>query len=272
MKHSPVFSSIRLTAVLLGAACFSNSSAKATLIAEEEFNYGAGALAGQNGGTGWSGAWTVSGAGGAVTTPGFSFTDSSLNVLQTAGLKANFADGNNGNFRLPILSPDDVGTTLYISFLGQITTPGTGYAGVSLFQGGAENLFLGKPNASANWGFDTKGTNTKFTGTVPVTTLSLMVFRIDFGATTTVSMYINPTLGTEPTVADVTATRGAFTWDTIRIQSGGGTSGGVDEIRIGDTYASVTPTVPEPGGIAALLGGTALLGVVRRRRAGEMGR
>ena len=44
------------------------STAHATVIASEPFNYSAGPIAGDNGGTGWAGAWTL--LGGSVTTGG----------------------------------------------------------------------------------------------------------------------------------------------------------------------------------------------------------
>src|SRR5437773_6881297 len=48
--------------------CLVACPARATLIAEETFSYAAGSdLAGQNGGSGWAGAWTTSAPAGSFT-------------------------------------------------------------------------------------------------------------------------------------------------------------------------------------------------------------
>jgi len=254
-------------AVFVGFGFLTSASAVPT--SEEEFVYAAGALNGRAGGTGWAGAWTISGAGANVTNPGFSYTDANSAVLPVAGGKATLPGGDAGNFRLTSNSPDTVGT-LYVSFLGQMTAnPIGGYAGLSLFQGTApagEFLFFGKPTNETNWGFDLKGgvVNTEV-GTTPASALSLLVYRVDFGSPTTVRLFVNPTLGTEPAVASATGSRTNFTWDTIRIQSGNGAVGSFDEIRIGTDYASVAP-VPEPGSFVVILSACGALGWVRPRK------
>jgi hypothetical protein len=247
--------------VLCSSLLLTNSDA--ALTAYEPFDYVAGSLTGQSGGTGWNAGWTVSGTGGTVSSPGLSYVDGNSTGLAVAGNKADWVSNNNGNFRLPTSTPDANGTTLYLSFLAQLTTS-TGYAGLSLFQGVTENLFLGAPNTRTFWGIDPKaGGSGVAVSTTPTTTLSLLVYRIDFAATTTISLYVNPTLGIEPATPAITATRPSFTWDTIRIQSGNGSVGAIDEIRIGTDYGSVAP-IPEPSAIAAIFGGLGIL-LMRRR-------
>lgn len=238
------------------------SKSEAALTAYESFDYVSGALTGQTGGTGWNAGWTSSGtgSGATVSSPGLNYTDSNSAVLDVQGSKLDLLGNGSGNFRVPTSSVDTSGSTLYISFLAQLTTTG-GYSGFSLFQGATENLFLGVPNTRTFWGIDSK-TGTVSVSTTPVTTLSLLVYRIDFGATTTVSLYVNPTLGTEPATAAVTVTRTAFTWDSIRIQSGTNV-GAIDEVRIGTDFNSVAP-IPEPSAILAVIGGLGIL-LMRRR-------
>ncbi len=105
--------------------------AQATLIAYEPFNYAAGgAVLGQNGGVGWTGAWTSPRPGGAGNTPAGSNTimAGSLSApvgLTTVGNRAQFTgfvgstgtmDGLNRPF--PNIAGAD-GTTTWVSFLGQ---------------------------------------------------------------------------------------------------------------------------------------------------------
>ncbi|MEP6668234.1 MAG: hypothetical protein ABJF10_03725 [Chthoniobacter sp.] len=176
------------------------------------------------------------------------------------------------------------GTTLYISFLLRVASPTGGYNGFELFRGtsadsgrilsvnqytghgsanyyltvgeGANsNVFGGTPTTDANLGF----TNTN---------VNLFVLRIDFGVggTDTVSIYANPLLGTEPgsPLGQVTASDLSFDRISNSTFSGGAVQM-LDEVRVGTTFASVTPA-PEPGA-TVLLGGVAvvLLGGMRRR-------
>jgi len=73
------------------------------------------------------------------------------------------------------------------------------------------------------------------------------VFSLDFGATTvTINSYVDPTpgLATPDVAASVANYSGpTFAFDSIRIEGGLGTSATLnfDEIRIGDTFGSVSP-------------------------------
>ncbi len=222
---------------------------------------------GNTGGSGWANAW--SGASGLnsnfITSPGFGPAAGSLTV---SGNKLSLSGNNNGNFRSPSSTPDADGATVYISFLGDVDAGD--YAGISLFDGGGENLFLGKPFAEANWGIAGAGPNSL--STTPTSTLSLLVYRIDFGALnggndTRIRLYVNPAVGTEPAVADATAQRSDFIWDQLRVQGGqGGVTGAFDEIRIGTEYGDVA-VVPEPAAAVSLLSGLGALLGLRRRRA-----
>lgn len=226
-------------AALLGTLFLTAAgSSHASLIAYEGFDHSAGTpLAGKTGQQGFASAYTTANAGLSLSAGGSRYGD-----LPVAGNKLAFAgSSDNGNFGVLSSSPSAPGTTVYLSYLMK-TDPGSGYAGVSLFQGNDEVLFTGRRSGSANlFGLEPKvgaGQNT----TSYSTRLSLVVCRIDFQATSaTIRMYVNPQSGQEPATANATVTRtSALTYDRIRFQSSG-LNGVVDEVRLGDTFADVAP-------------------------------
>jgi len=256
------------------AAALLLSAATSVAVAQvyDPFAGAPGPIAGQAGGTGFSGPYN---GGGNTVAPGLTFGS-----LATSGNKFATAGSNNGAFRFltnPIST--DAGT-IYASFLA---AGGTGtlpdYAGFSFFSNGTstEELFLGKPFQNANYGFDvTDVAGGVGTGTTPVsTTPTFLVYRFDFTpAGDTVSLFVNPTPGgTLPATPSATFAipEGAFadTFTAIRLQSGEGAGGAnpffFDELRGGGTYASVAPVVPEPASLGVLALGSVL--ALRRRRA-----
>jgi hypothetical protein len=244
-------------------------AAHAVNIAYEGFDYpDAVALNGQIGGTNWNGAWTNSGAGSIVRSPGLTYTDANLQSLMTVGNSGQFASANNGNFRLPLTTPETVGTSLYVSFIARMDAAGAPfYAGFSLFNGAAsETLFLGDPSAPTAWGIDTKS-GVVVNSTTSVATQTFLVFRIDFLASSAeIRLFENPLLNTEPTNAQAAAfatKTAALVWDRVRVQSNH--LGVIDEIRIGTTYYDV---VPEPGVFGLLAVGAVGFGTRRRRALG----
>jgi len=258
-------------ALALGAMA---STAHAQLQAYDPFDYtaGAGGLTNQNGGTGWSSTW---GAGvNDIVSPGLTYSKNGVS-LATAGNTTQTTNNNNGNFRTLSTGVLKSGTE-YVSFLGKLAsgTAGTGYAGLSLFNGtGTEALFIGQPSVKADWGID-QSTGLK-TSTVPVDgTTHLFVAQIIFGGGAGgmdhVNLYIDPTPGlTAPDVAAAISsdTTRSASFDRVRIQSGNGAPPvNFDEVRIGSSYGSVVAAVPEPAtmGLAALAGVTLS---ARRRRA-----
>ncbi len=252
------------TTFLLGAIATATlfattHSARAGLLAYDSFSYTAGQqLVGNNGGTGFGGAYTGSTAA-LVVSPGSTYTDSSGKKLTVAGNAGPFAGNNNGVFRSLPNIPTTTGSTLYVSFLMQLNQ-NTEYAGLSFISGGGETLFLGRPGngaaAGTGFGIDTNNNGGIRSTTGDATVLSLRVF----------SLYVNPTLGTEPQIPSASITKqNQLNVDSFRIQSFN--PGTLDELRFGTTYADVTPfAVPEPTSVAlVLLGGAGMVGVLRRR-------
>jgi len=237
-------------------------SVHAALIAYEGFDYAVGPLETSNGGTGWASAWSAT--GNTVASPGFGVTAASH---PTTGNLLDLGGNNIGNIRVPTSSPDAVGSTLYLSFIADVDS--ADYAGFSLFEGGTENLFLGKTFGNPNWGIDIGGTGVNTT--TPTSTQSLLVFRLDFGGGTTlgdtlIRMYVNPAVGTEPITADASIEKANFTWDQIRVQAGlGAADGAFDEIRFGTAYGDVA-VVPEPATAGLVAVGLVGIAAMRRRR------
>ena len=260
---------IRLStaATFAGAAVFvfSATAAKAAILASDSFDYALGPIAGLNGGTGFSGAYT---GVGSVTAPGQTYPG-----LTNAGntFTTNGSDqGAFRNFTTPIGT--DSGT-VFVRFLGSNTTVGDpNYAGFSFFTGASEELFLGKTFNAPNYGFEVTGVPFSATtgpgGTISATS-SLLVYRLTFGPTTdTIDFFYNPgsTLGTPDatfTTADNTPFPATFTG--IRLQSGNNAATfDYDEIVIGTQAADVL--IPEPS-VLGLVGIVAAGLVIRRRRA-----
>jgi hypothetical protein len=226
----------------------------------EGFAYSPGDLAGQGGGVGWNGAWSeesgvvVDGGtinGDAAVIAAVTPWRGGLNQLDTNGgaleLAANgSADYENIRSLLTTLGGNGSGT-IYISFVAQITN--TTWGGIELVQDGAISLFLGSCWEGANWGWGFRA-GPLATSTVSPFTYSLLVYRFDFTPTNTaIRLYVNPTsLAGEPSVASVSGTQlTPLTFDQMRITShgyigtGAGPDGVMDEIRIGGTWAAVTP-------------------------------
>ena len=253
------------------------------------FDYTAGQnLAGQNGGTGWNGSWggTISnGNSTTIVSPGFTYTDGNSDSLVVIGNKTRIAPGVGKytyDYRLLDLATinngkifgyhDDYDRTVWISYIGQqVTSPsGAPSGGISLCVGTTEHINISySSDQSPNWLLRRAADNWAATST-PTTTQSFLLVRVDFdvtlGENEDIYMWVNPNLDTEPLTSTADATLSAnISFDTIRI---GGSSAefDIDEFRFGNSFADVTPVVPEPSTFVLL--GTALLGMLlwRRRR------
>ena len=79
-------------------------------------------------------------------------------------------------------------------------------------------------------------------------------FGIDFtSGDDTFSLYVNPTPGDpQPAAADATLTFDLGSQNGLALNTGNGAQVSFDEIRIGETFADVTPLVPEPASLILL--------------------
>lgn len=268
--------------------------ASATLYVYEPFDYTAGVdnLNGQNGGTGFDGAWASNGGSPDVQAGSLSYTDAGNRQLVQAGNKgfwdatsptAVAAGVTSSSFRTVDVALNAVtGSTIYFSFMGQQTVNSQRAANFAIFAGTAEAVSVGHgTNFAPNWAAFTGGNGANgAASTVSMLDSSLLVLRIDVNANgdnERIRLYVNPPLNAEPGTAQVDfSDRNALAavGDITRIRPLAGNSNGtllaapllVDEIRIGDTWGDVTPhvVIPEPGTSALL--GLAALRLFRRRR------
>ena len=297
MGNARLDSNWSIAGILAGALTLGlSSTAGAALLAYEGFDYSPGLLAGHttpHGGTGWSNNWTiVSGTNDTNVTSGSLGYTSGIRTLVTSGNKISpqsVAPTGTRDANLRTFDADGVGagTTFWISFLGT-QTPASGnsvdetsHAGVAIYSAtgslsGTPQIFLGKPSGGTNWGFDVSNPTSGNTVSFNVANqthffLTKIVMPATIGGQMSISMWINPTLDGESFLGTPNATKNyTANMDPGRVQfstNANVTGFSFDELRIGETYADVTPhTIPEPISISLLaLGGMTML----RRRWGN---
>lgn len=255
-------------AVILGvAAGCVTSHAQLTTIAYDGFNYSAGALAGQSGGTGWTNAWVNDYTQGAtldVNATGMTYTGLSV----TGGSVLWGAGGNGISEDSRTLALQDSGI-LYLQFLCQFgSSSGGGTPNIRLYNsgaltggfggnGGTYGNFVSILNASLAPSADGSSSSS-----ASLSAKNFVVARIDYQSNTTM-MWVNPDLSTfdyqNPTNTPAATYAGlAPAFNKIAIYSR--SPANVDEIKI------MALAVPEPSA-AGLLGlGALMLGWDCRRR------
>lgn len=268
---------------------------QADLVLYEGFDYPAGALVNQNGGTGFSTSWKNSGAGGdTVTYPGLEYTSGANSLNVVGGYTTVTNTGTAGSYRdfSAITAASDTVTTYWISVIA--STGGAPYsvsgdeASLQFRNGSGTNvLSVGAFGTSANWRLRAIGNSSGFSnaGDAPSSsTEAYLVIRVDVDTTASAAdnlyLWVNPDLGSEPTIAGATSSiTGTNFWDNgefslVRLRTGLIESGGTaesksltyDELRLGTSFTDVAP-IPEPAELAAIMGVlVAALGFLRRRR------
>jgi len=295
-RKNPAFQTALLAFVAVIG--FTNISG-ASLIAYEGFNYTAGLLPAPNaagaassplnGGTGWAaGGWFQNSGGAAsvqtnIFSSGLSYSDLSVvgNAFHVGG-NVNVGVSGNANVFRTLASPVTLtGNDIWLSFIGVDHQGGNRVFGLSLYSGTAtEDMGIGHTTTGAgpahanDWGLTTAGSDASYQdGGTPITTQSFLLVEINAG---TVSLWVNPnidagqgSLGT----ANASISLAATSFDTIRLFGGNNTTGNgygeglFDEIRLGTTFADVTPVAaPEPAGAALFGVGLAVLALISIRR------
>ncbi len=224
------------------------------LIAYEPFDYPANGLSGNDGGSGWNGAWD---GGQQVTAPGLAFAP-----LLVKGNKATVVGAD--SFRNLPEPMGDNETQLWISFIGQADQqPGADMWGGVSFHEPDESLFLGVPWQAGPddkvWGLDTKGDGNRFTE-IPITEKIIFVARIDFntdGDNDTVTAWAKSINDTDPLYLTDKTAFAQYTTRNIefsRVRIAGNQPVNFDEIRLSMTPEAVLPeTVPVDPGTAGLV-------------------
>jgi len=253
-------------AIFLGFAFCATSQAQFTTVAYDGFNYSAGSLAGQNGGTGWTTAWINDYSAGAsldVSTTGMSYSG-----LVTTGGSVVWGSGGNG------ISEDSRSLSLldngivYLQFLSQFgSSSGGGTPNIRLFDSGT--LTGGFGGNGGTYGtvmsiLDTSlspASDGSSSSSASLSALNFVVARIDYQNNTT-AMWVNPDLSTfdyqNPTTPDATYAGLAPAFDKIAIYSR--SPANVDELTV------MWESVPEPAPILFFATGILILYVLRRCR------
>jgi len=250
------------------------TSSQAALLAYDGFNYTSGSqlttVGALNGGTGWGGGWVQTGQRPmAVTTGGYTYLN-----LPSVGNGATPTNNDRPGARRALATPITSGT-VYVSAL---VAPGgyhENWYNSYVFLADDDESYSGSFGVDAVsdsgglwtpqiWGAGTNPNTLALASTnVANGTVNLMVAKINLDLDT-IHVFVNPTVGAAEPLATIDA---AFTGPSIShvgFYSSTRSSVPWDEIRIGQTFADVTPMIPEPASLGLLgLGGLAML---RRRR------
>ncbi|HEX8203061.1 MAG TPA: PEP-CTERM sorting domain-containing protein [Isosphaeraceae bacterium] len=279
MKRLPWIMSALLAATMFGEA-------RAAIIAYDGFANGTPGLdlVGNDGGTGFNSPW-LPGGFNASQFANYDIGAGSLasNNLSTSGNRATTASTTSiAGLRRVLSRTIGPNETFYLSVL--LRPEGTvgegafgGFFGLYLdsTNGDANDLYLGKPGEFNQYALETRGGTgrslSNFTAVSGQTTLLTLKGELRTG-TDLLTLWVNrPLGGGDPTSFDAQkADLDLVSFNALVIYSTGAFS--IDEIRIGQTYADVTPAVaavPEPSTLlSAASGVTGLLLVARRRRKG----
>jgi len=279
MKTSSRF--LNVGGAILGAAALlaTVTTTQAALIIYEGFDIDPPAtLEGASGATssGWTTNWDNTDNAWESTAAGLSYgplvtsTGGGMTTGNQGNMQAyrNFASQSSGSSAAP--------ATYWFSFLfNRSEGADNASMGLSFFNGGTENTFVGQPGVS-NYGFNAPFGN--INSTIPVTTGTTVFLLARYvmdgntsGQTSLAHYWVNPDISDtvivpsdSAAVAEFGTAFRAFGFDRIRLGSFG-SRGAIDEIRLGTTFRDVAP-IPEPAS-AMLLGAGLLTLVVRRRRA-----
>jgi hypothetical protein len=261
---------------------------RSQVIAYDGFAYTSGqSLAAQNGGVGFSGGWQLF-SGTASIQPGNLIAASPSDGLVETGNSLSLTPASTStaahatrNLSAPI--PGVTGSTFWMSVVmkgaGEIGTTGEGK--IALLNGTfGFNVETGQgvqgtpPNSgtNANWSVQGPSPFVEGTSSVPNTLQSLLVVKYTFGsANDFIQLFVNPPLGGGAPTTSSAQTSGNHTTNLNTVDlsytSNNGAANSVlfDEIRIGQTFADVTPTaVPEPSILLLTAAGLSL--AIRRRR------
>jgi hypothetical protein len=197
--------------------------------AVDDFSYADGALAGNNGGTGWAGPWTDNAGTPATVVGGVaqtSFTGAGSSQIQR--------DLSSAMSSAWIRATVQKTATLGIS---------ESYGGIGLYDGGTERALIGNfwPGVAADaWGAGTNGSQGEIAGEL-VTTLSDVIVYVDGTET---KLWVNPADPANLGVPEATG-GGVGQFNRIILRCGTSTAGTetwqFDNLIVGETLSDITP-------------------------------
>lgn len=235
------------------AAAVLTLSCHATPIAHEPFDYASGSsLTNQGGGSGWSGIWFQDGEAANAGTAGLGFTDAQGNILNASGLCAD-TTGIATTRSLRVAGSSNL-NNVWVSFLYHLPASNNKFEGVSFYRGSQQVFTVSNPSTTGTAAVfltnNLAGGSNVNTGSGEFGITHLVVLKLTKGGgangTDRVEAFIDPGLVGSP--SSPTMVDGAnFDFDRVRIAGQDGSPLLVDELRIGDSFADVTPHVPAAG-------------------------
>ena len=244
-------------------------------------NYTAGGVVGQNPtALGFSTPWLNNGSTISAVSTGLSY----LNLQTTGGALTTATDNSRNGRQLTTAFTDATSGTFYMSFLMSVNDPTIqGYRAIEFHSGGFDDGGNRKMQFGVNDGdlngttfgmrLDGRGEYRSALNTLlaPDVLTHLVVLKMDFSTDSnadTVTTWFDPVSlgGAQPGGSVTTFTGFDLRFDRFsmaRFVGGSDRTINADELRIGTTWADVTP-VPEVS--SSLLMGLAFLGFLRRKR------
>ena len=239
------YSSLWLAAVGLLLPC------QSAQLAHESFDYAAASsLTTRDGGTGWAAAWYQDGDPVVAGTAGLDFTDALGNALEAAGRCAD-TTGSATSRCLRVLAAGQT-NDVWISFLWRLPSSNGKFEGVSLYRGTQQAFTVSNPS--------TTNTSRLFLTSNLPSGASVNSQKGDFGTThfvvlkmtkgggaggtDRVDLFIDPLLASVPSSPDAVINGSNFDIDRVRIAGQDGATVQVDEVRVGESFADVSPYDP----------------------------
>ncbi len=235
--------SIAAPRVLAGLLC--TLPCDAALLVHEPFDYVEGAVTGQAGGAGWAAAWTQDGGSCRVSPDFLGYTDAGHRSLMVSGRTLDTAGATTTrSFRVVSGAPFD---DAWISFLYRLPAANSLFEGVNFYQG--ETSVFAVSNASTTStatitlnNFALASAQPAGVGTFGQTHLIVLHLTVDAtDGVDRVELFVDPPLTGPTGEANATIEAPDLQFDRLRVAGQNGASLQIDELRIGNTFADVTP-------------------------------
>ena len=274
-----------LVICLVAIASFEASSFQGAtgVLADEPFAYPAGALNGSNGGSGWSGSWQVQ--NGNIALPGYNVMATkpmgytglaqsggyAIGGINWQGCGRTLDTSANGTFSASGYVANGLiglpGQALYMSLLMRQDVITGDEMSVTLHPGANPAWFVNSPGVAVGYFGGSAFWSLKLDGTVHPTTVPLvqgqtvlLVLRIDFGTSSAVSLYVNPSLDSLPSTPNATAaTMNSISFQSAAYYGGSGVGqSSIDQIRFAGSYSGLSlksgSRLPPPSNLSAASG------------------